>query len=156
MICNCPSLSIEVSARQHFIALNLVFRFMPRHDSSVLMLVNVVRAIIILLLISFSDLPSSVSKLSSVSKIVEICLQKPKALAVITNSPKKSARPAVKIATKPIAMPTVPSPSVPATRCLSLKRTPKRLSRKRLEPSSTETSDEKNAEKKNAENCDVQ
>ena len=45
------------------IALNLVFRFMPRHDSSVLMLVNVVRAIIILLLISFSDLPSSVIKL---------------------------------------------------------------------------------------------
>ena len=46
-----------------FIALNLVFRFMPRHDSSVLMLVNVLRAIIILLLISFSDLPSSVIKL---------------------------------------------------------------------------------------------
>ena len=36
---------------------------MPRHDSSVLMLMNVVRAIIILLLISFSDLPSSVIKL---------------------------------------------------------------------------------------------
>ena len=36
---------------------------MPRHDSSVLMLVNVLRAIIILLLISFSDLPSSVIKL---------------------------------------------------------------------------------------------
>ena len=43
---------------QHFIALTLVFRFMPRHDSSVLMLV-----IIILLLLSFSDLPSSVIKL---------------------------------------------------------------------------------------------
>ena len=40
------------SARQHFIALNLVFRFMPRHDSSVLMLVNVVRAIIVLLFLS--------------------------------------------------------------------------------------------------------
>ena len=37
--------------------------FMPRHDSSVLMLVNVVCAIIILLLISFSDLQSSVIKL---------------------------------------------------------------------------------------------
>ena len=37
---------------------------MPRHDSSVLMLVNVVRAIIILILISFSDLPSSVIKLA--------------------------------------------------------------------------------------------
>ena len=36
---------------------------MPRHDSSVFMLVNVLRAIIILLLISFSDLPSSVIKL---------------------------------------------------------------------------------------------
>ena len=36
---------------------------MPRHDSSVLMLVNVLRAIIILLLISFSDLLSSVIKL---------------------------------------------------------------------------------------------
>ena len=36
---------------------------MPRHDSSVLMLVNVLSAIIILLLISFSDLPSSVIKL---------------------------------------------------------------------------------------------
>ena len=36
---------------------------MPRNDSSVLMLVNVVHAIIILLLISFSDLPSSVNKL---------------------------------------------------------------------------------------------
>ena len=36
---------------------------MPRHDSSVLMLVNVLRAIILLLLISFSDLPSSVVKL---------------------------------------------------------------------------------------------
>ena len=31
---------------------------MPRQDSSVLMLVNVLHAIIILLLISFSDLPS--------------------------------------------------------------------------------------------------
>ena len=46
----------------HLIALNVVFRCMPRHDSSVLMLVNVLRAIIILLLISFSDLPSSVIK----------------------------------------------------------------------------------------------
>ena len=36
---------------------------MPRHDNSVLVLVNLVRAIIISLLISFSDLPSSVIKL---------------------------------------------------------------------------------------------
>ena len=35
---------------------------MPLHDISVLMLVNVVRAIILLLLVSFSDLPSSVIK----------------------------------------------------------------------------------------------
>ena len=38
-------------------------RFMSRHDSSVLMLLNVVRVIIILLWISFSDLPSSINKL---------------------------------------------------------------------------------------------
>ena len=36
---------------------------MPQHDSSVFMLVNVVRDIINLLLISFSDLPSSAIKL---------------------------------------------------------------------------------------------
>ena len=44
---------------------------MPQHDS-VLMLVNVVRAIILLLLISFSDLLSSVIKLPSYIIIIMI------------------------------------------------------------------------------------
>ena len=42
---------------------NRFFMFMPRHDSSVFMFVSVVRAIIILLVISVSDLPSSLIKL---------------------------------------------------------------------------------------------
>ena len=53
----------SVGQTKHFVALNLVFRCMPRYDSNVLKLVNVVRLIIILLFISFSDLPSAVIKL---------------------------------------------------------------------------------------------
>ena len=44
------------------LSLNAVFRFMPRHDSNVVMLVNVVRAVVIPIWISFADLPPSVIK----------------------------------------------------------------------------------------------